>query len=986
MIHKMDIALRTYTTDDMLEKLNAGKEKTNRNKKRLWYEKWNNFILVFDTETTVDINQSLKFGVFRFYHSVNDNNYELLKEGIFYDDRNITAEEYRILQDYCKQHKWGDIESDKNNDNAELWFIPLNKFIRNGIRYIYEYDGILVGFNLPFDISRIASGYTYPKKGYYDNGFIFHLSEYTDKKTDENKKCPFTPRIAIKNIGMQMTLNDFMKPIKWHKGKTKGYCLDLSQFVKVLSGKSHSLKSACKAYDIKHGKMEIEEHGKITPEYIEYCRRDVLATSELYFKLIEEYHHHPIPTLPNKVYSNASMGKGYLQAMNVNIPKIEIDETLLINEDQLYGRLMSAFYAGRTECRIRKIEIPIIYADFKSMYPTVNILMNMWEYLTAEKIMVFDDTDHLINFVESITIDDLFNKKTWLKLPALLKIKPNKDFLPTRHSANNRVVWGYVTSDEPLWYALPDILASKLITGKTPEILQGIGFSPNGKQEKMRPVMLANKIPVNPFKDDFFKLLIEERERFKKHEDVTAEEKERINMTLKLLANSTSYGITIELNRKNKKKNNRVNVYSNDKFQSFIKWYEEPGKYFFPIMGVITTSASHLMLALAQVLVKKAGGIYAMMDTDSIAIVANEDAFTMYYRYENQKYAIPVISKYTAFHIIEKFTSLNPYAKDAVKGSILKVESENYPPDENPITIQAHTKQIGYLDKNFIGLGDNLFGYFIASKRYALYNKNDLYYSLRKGTEIALGALMSPDGNRKWIDEVWLKIISENDYKNYQYAELPALRKLAIRTKTTMENMMEYNVLDDGSLKPYNDSLKPFNFIVSAQMNKLPLLSRVRDGASYLMANNRLMVAPFTSPDKTEDMLFIDIHDPDYCINISTDENFDLGTHLLVKSYADTLSDFFYAPESKFNEVSGETCQPRYIGLLFHPEITINKITYIGKEGGLLEDDDTNFLLPHEDRYTVYNPSLQDEWEKLFLPELNNYRTSYDCQIVRNIV
>ena len=56
---------------------------------------------------------------------------------------------------------------------------------------------------------------------------------------------------------------------------------------------------------------------KITEEYIDYNRRDVLATLELSEKLLTEYGRHPINLQPTKAYSPASIGKAYLRAMGI---------------------------------------------------------------------------------------------------------------------------------------------------------------------------------------------------------------------------------------------------------------------------------------------------------------------------------------------------------------------------------------------------------------------------------------------------------------------------------------------------------------------------------------------------------------------------------------------------------------------------------------------------------------------------------------------
>jgi hypothetical protein len=62
-------------------------------------------------------------------------------------------------------------------------------------------------------------------------------------------------------------------------------------------------------------------HGVITPEYIDYNRRDVLATAELAYKLLEkeEYDKHPINLQVTKAYSPASTGKAYLRTMGMKV-------------------------------------------------------------------------------------------------------------------------------------------------------------------------------------------------------------------------------------------------------------------------------------------------------------------------------------------------------------------------------------------------------------------------------------------------------------------------------------------------------------------------------------------------------------------------------------------------------------------------------------------------------------------------------------------
>lgn len=71
-----------------------------------------------------------------------------------------------------------------------------------------------------------------------------------------------------------------------------GYFLELRRLAFSLTDESHTLEAACKTFSADHPKQKANKHGEITPEYLDYNRRDVLATYELACKLLEEYDRH----------------------------------------------------------------------------------------------------------------------------------------------------------------------------------------------------------------------------------------------------------------------------------------------------------------------------------------------------------------------------------------------------------------------------------------------------------------------------------------------------------------------------------------------------------------------------------------------------------------------------------------------------------------------------------------------------------------------
>ena len=96
------------------------------------------YTLIFDTETTIDERQSLRCGAWQFRKSD-----ELVEGGLFYDPRELKSAEQRMLKAYAKLHA--------------LRLMTVRKFV-DAVFYSMAYDlcAVIVGFNLPFDISRLA--------------------------------------------------------------------------------------------------------------------------------------------------------------------------------------------------------------------------------------------------------------------------------------------------------------------------------------------------------------------------------------------------------------------------------------------------------------------------------------------------------------------------------------------------------------------------------------------------------------------------------------------------------------------------------------------------------------------------------------------------------------------------------------------------------------------------------------------------------------
>jgi hypothetical protein len=109
-------------------------------------------ILVFDTETLVDHTQALTFGAYRYY-GMSEGVMVLREEGLFHADDLCRSDPHglAILQGYAASHG-----ADTPRPRA-LEVRTRSEFVeRVFFRAAYGGRARVVGFNLPFDLSRLA--------------------------------------------------------------------------------------------------------------------------------------------------------------------------------------------------------------------------------------------------------------------------------------------------------------------------------------------------------------------------------------------------------------------------------------------------------------------------------------------------------------------------------------------------------------------------------------------------------------------------------------------------------------------------------------------------------------------------------------------------------------------------------------------------------------------------------------------------------------
>jgi len=952
------VAVRAYAT--------PRNPKWRRTKSKGKEPPWPELAIVITLETTSDSSQRLTFGLYRVYKRDT-----LLEEGVFYAEDLAEQERQRLAQ-YCAGHRQGDAKRAK-----PLRLLPREELLKKVFFPVaYDARAVVVGFNLPFIISRLAVDSTVARRLPYEGGFSFTLLDYKDKK-GKRKLDKLYPRIAVKALDSKRALMGFTSA--WRRSFSpkssrrrlvyRGDFVDLLTLGYALTGEFKSLEPLCKLFQVQQGDVSLNRDGGSTTDSVMSAREELTATWELYQRLLTEYQNHRIPLRPSKAYSPASIGKAILREMGIVLPPVRMGPGVELTKEEVFGYAMASYYGGRAECLIREVLVPVIYLDTRSMFPTVFCLAHCWDLLTARQVVIEDATQDAAELLDRLTADDLLRPETWSDVNMIVQVRPEGDILPARCSFNQHP-WGQYTiglnletwlSNSPItqklpWYAMADCLASKVLTGKPPHVVRALRFRPIGRQKNLHPISLWGGTQIDPKREDFFQRLVEERQRVKQSSNLGQDERERRSQFFKFLANSSCYGIFVELNRQDDP-DTEVDVHGLWTFQCGVDHPESEGEFFFPIIGTLVSAGARLILALLENEVQSLGGTWAFMDTDSMAVVASETGGLIECvggreELPDGKPAIKALSWQEVEAIRARFAGLNPYDQSLAPGSILKLEEDNF-------------------DKDDPGRRKQLWCYAVAAKRYALFNRDGDKVNLRKWSEHALGNHLEPRDPRTaqsvpdWIEAAWKHIIETElwdrprSQTEFPWADQLACTRLAISTPWMMEWFDRFNAKGTrGGKKLYSKAVKPFNFFEHPSLHaKLgPSAQETGDKPICLVA-----AFPVKDPRAT---LWVNIHDPaGPCFRVVTSLGETIGPRTCVGMiYRDLIANHTLQPEVKFIGPDGEPCTSMTRGLLSRRHIHVTDVVHIGKEANDLELVKAGMIEDEEAVLTTYE--LQgDLWE-----------------------
>jgi len=861
--------------------------------------KWPSHALIFDTETTLDTKQQLTIGCYRRC-KLERNEYRCIEEGVFYAD-SLDSQKLKVLKKY--------VDDPANVPNTRLFppQIRLKLFSRNLFvsrvfwRAVRSGD-LIVGFNLPFDLSRLAVRSSPAKKG---GGWSLELTMRKSRKTGKMELNPERPRIVITSQNSKTAFIKLSSLYRKEEWPNDARFLDLRTLTFALRDKSFNLERACFKFGVP-GKLDHKTTGQVTPTEIKYCREDVAATSRLLNAARAEFDRNPINVNPDQAYSPASIAKAYLDAMNVALPKehFKVSKTI-------HGIAMQSYYGGRAECRIRKTAVPVVHTDFTSQYPTVNALLGNWNALKANSIRFVPCTQKIRTMLSTLTLADTFKPEFWKQLSFFALVRPDSNVLPVRTIYKGRtqnIGVNHLTSKNGIWYAGPDIVASILLNeNKMPPIIKAVQMLARGEQAKLAPTNLGGMVPIDPRKDDFFIRVVQQRALHKPTDKPLAD-------FLKVIANSGSYGLFVQIDTAKKAKPVNVTACSGEKrFKMSSAYIEKSGPWYFPPLASLITSGGRLLLAMLERSIENSGGSYLFCDTDSMCVVASEHGGLVPcvgggYALSDQG-AIKALSFSQIDKIADQFQKLNPYGP-AVR-EILKIEDINHEDSDK----RKPRRQ--------------LFGYAVSSKRYVLYTQNEDGISVVKASGHGLGYLNAPKEKKKysktekkdddddvppWVMEAWKWLLCKElglQAPEPTWLELPAMMRMAMTSPDVMRNN-----------RP--EWLSPFNFFL------LPILDEGGYPAGFDTTNFKFIVPAEHDRRKWSNLEGVNLFDGQtYRIRMTPDEN---QREPVPDSMRIVLREYLAHPEAKSLGPDGMPCTEKTVGLLRRARIIAKDVVPVGKE------------------------------------------------------
>jgi hypothetical protein len=547
-----------------------------------------------------------------------------------------------------------------------------------------------------FDIGAICTDYEVIPD---DKAFrikICHCGETSvlDFSNKENKietPCGLHPTVYIKNVKTR-------KYLMYFECNNYGPIVDTITVGNAMLGNgASSLDNMLERYGFKNEKKNTVDYEVYNYDMHVYASKDVLLTCKLLLAEYQLFKRHQLDKPFYSFMSEASVGKAYEDKFGIPPFKQAHKEIPAF----MYGLANMNYAGGLNETNIRKIIKLICYCDFKSQYPLVNALLDTQSMYLSKYIRIVRNSDVVQKIVDTVTPDIMLQPDNWKNLFIIVKIQCDGDMLPHKGIDNGVQSFGIkrITNGER-WCSILDAIASKFYTDKPPTIIDSYMMVASSERIQTNIVSLFgdNRYQIDLSKSDLYASLIDVRDDVKSDLKVAQKEHSEeshqhahflsnLQNAIKLIANSSSYGIRVETRERKLVDGSVLDI---------------AGKYNAQPIGIHITAGGRLLLAMANFFGRQYGISHAACDTDSFMYAKPDD-----------------MEKDTFYHIcrdviVPKFNTLSPYKNK--QAPVFELEDVN----------------------KWDGDYKDLYIYAVSTKRYCLFNIVDNKPVIRKFTEHGL--------------------------------------------------------------------------------------------------------------------------------------------------------------------------------------------------------------------------------------------------------
>ncbi|MDP3983694.1 MAG: hypothetical protein Q8Q52_01640, partial [Acidimicrobiia bacterium] len=223
--------------------------------------------VVFDCETTTDTSQRLRVGSYQVRDGPN-----LWEQGFFYDPDALTPAEILVLRDHAT--------------TSGCRMMTRSEFVDDVLlHYGWELSGWVIGFNLRFDISRIAIGHakSRTRRASMRGAFSFTVAD-----------DPTRPTIQVRPAGAKSAFYRFAVPARRSAEQrnrdaggdvatSPGYFVDVATLAKALTSETWRLGELAEELDTVTRKLGVDDFGaELTPGFLDYAMADCQVTWECF--------------------------------------------------------------------------------------------------------------------------------------------------------------------------------------------------------------------------------------------------------------------------------------------------------------------------------------------------------------------------------------------------------------------------------------------------------------------------------------------------------------------------------------------------------------------------------------------------------------------------------------------------------------------------------------------------------------------------------